>query len=65
MERPRLADPITLIGGAVEEGPQPGRSSALILKVDEQTLQQFQRASREKDGLRFTTGSTPVSVPNV
>ena len=51
---------ISLRGAAEVEDPKPGRTSALLLNLDGGLVQELKKASREKDGLRFVTGNTPV-----
>jgi len=51
---------ISLRGAADIDDPKPGRAAALLLKLDGGVVQDLKKASREKDGLRFNTGATPV-----
>lgn len=53
-------DSISLHGGANDHELKPGYASAVLVKLDDGTVQELRRAARDKDTLRFTTGSTPV-----
>ncbi|KAK5163790.1 uncharacterized protein LTR77_010464 [Saxophila tyrrhenica] len=59
MAAPTPAGSISLRGAPDVEDAKAGHSCALLLKLDQEVVQDLRKASREKEGLRFTAGSTP------
>lgn len=41
---------------------KPGTSSAIVLKLEDNVLNDLKKASSTPGGLSFTTGSTPVRI---
>ena len=56
-----LAGSITLRGvHAGSEELKQGSGSVILLRLNDDILQDMKKASKTQDGLRFSTGSTPV-----